>query len=869
MSKALKVFSNLFRQLRRNPIAPRRIFHEEWRLLAEGFPVVLYEALADRQGTKLFVAGSLERMLGYAPSEWMRHPDTWYKNLHPEDRPRVMRELAHLPPERPVEITYRIRHKAGAWRWVRDSVVLFEKPSGRRYLLGAMIDATRERELEQATVEHNIFLEDLLRTGPWVIYRLEGPEQRVAYVSPNVETLLGFPAVELIGQNPEKLIERVHPDDRSLFRRHFSLLRQAGGDQTRLRFRVGSREYHWLVLHGRKASEHEEVYLGYLMDVEEKVRHKHKMSMDTARQQALYDLGRIAWSVTRPERFYDKVIEVLDRILHPDYIAVLKFEDEPRGLRVVRSKSMPVGTVIGLNNTQAGYALRMNGPVVSHDLENERRFPLSKRLTEHGIKSALGVPIPGEGVPFGILGVGFKRTFEIDGSAVQFAQQVAQFMGQVLRYRKVVDDLEHKAYHDDLTDLPNRRALYRHLSSVLSDPQASGAVAFIDLIDFGGINDTWGHETGDRLLRQLAARLLHSEDDLAWAARWGGDEFVLVMRGSQPSDLLQQLLDRIGEPTQLQGQEVQLSARAGMVRFPEFGSTAETLLRRADMALALAKQRRSSIYEYEEGLHERVAARRARVEALRRAIERGDELFLHLQPVISADGKEVVAAEALLRWRDPRTGELIPPGEFVPLAERYGFASQLDAAALRIGVQIGLRWLERWGKRAPRLTVNVSPGSILDPAFTRNLEEILQASGYPPEWLGIEITERVIADVEHTHNPLARLRELGVRIALDDFGTGYSSLAYLAYLNVDILKVDRAFTRDIGRNSRTEAVIRSIFALGSDLGMNTTAEGVEEASQLDWLRKNGCEWVQGFALARPMPPEAFERWFDERAAQPQ
>lgn len=159
--------------------------------------------------------------------------------------------------------------------------------------------------------------------------------------------------------------------------------------------------------------------------------------------------------------------------------------------------------------------------------------------------------------------------------------------------------------------------------------------------------------------------------------------------------------------------------------------------------------------------------------------------------------------------------------------------------------------------------MNVSPESILHPDFTRNLERLLTAKAYPPERLTLEITERVIADIERARAPLARLRELGVRIAVDDFGTGYSSLAYLAYLAVHILKVDRAFTRDIGRNRRTEAVLRSIFALGGNLGLQITIEGVESAGQLDWLRRTGCDWVQGFFVARPMQAEAFVRWMDD------
>ncbi len=860
-------FSRLRRlgwRLRRRLPFPLKFTAREWRTLLERLPVVVYQALADEQGSTIFAAGAVEEVLGYTPLEWTARPGAWYEALHPDDRRRVMRRLRRMRADESTELVYRIRHRAGEWRWIRDTVTLFETARGRRYYLGVMTDITHERELEQATREIKVFLDELLRSGPWVLYRLEGPRQEVRYLSPNAEAVLGLAPAEVMGHTPEGLVERVHPEDRSLFRRHFALLRQVGKDQTRIRLEVRPREYRWMLMNAQRASSDPEVYLGYLMDIEEKAQNEASLRRHIERQQALYELGNYAWESARPQGFFERAIETLDRVLHPEFIAVMEYLPAEQALEVRAAKRVPVGHRFGLFESQAGYTLRMNEPVVATDLGNEERFAVPEELVRMGVASTLSVPIPGEEGPYGVLGIGYPHRRSMDEVSVRFVQSVAQLMGQVLRYRKVLGDLEHKAYYDDLTGLPNRRALYREISRVLSDPERSGIVAFLDLADFGEVNDIWGHEMGDQLLRRVGERLRAFNDRGVWSARWGGDEFVAILQGEEALQRLKSCMARLAEPIPLQGQRIQLGMRAGVVRFREHGSDTETLLRRADMALAVAKEQNRPIYVYEAGLQEQAARRRARVEALRRALLAGDEMFLFFQPIVHLREGHVTAAEALLRWRDPETGELVPPSEFIPLAERYGLGAALDRKVLELALETGVRWLELWGDAAPRLSVNASPESILEPRFFQELVALLRRFGYPADRLVLEITERVIADVERTQKPLERLRSLGLRVAVDDFGTGYSSLAYLAYLNVDVLKVDRAFIKDIGRNRRTEAVLRSIFALGDNLGLPVTAEGVERPEQLDWLRRAGCTSAQGYHVGRPMDARAFEAWWSQR-----
>lgn len=834
------------------------------QLLARRLPVIVYQALADEKGTTLYVMGAVEEVLGYTARSWLERPDGWYRALHPDDRKRVMNELAQMASGESRELTYRIRHQSGEWRWIRDTVSLFNDAAGVSYYLGVMTDITRERALERSQTEARRFFEALLHSGPWMLYHLEGERLRIRYVTPNLEDITGADQPGIVGREMAELAEYVHPDDLRLFSRHLDLVRQLGRDHCRIRLRFAPGDYRWLDLHTQRMQEDPEIYFGYALDVNEQIRNETFLRRYLEQQRELNELGSYAWETTEPHAFFDRAIEVIDKVLRPEFVAILEYVAPDGELRVSAGKRIPAGIRLSLVNTQAGYTFRREEPVVAHDLPAEDRFVIPRAVLEMGITSTLSVPIPGLEEPYGVLGIGYKNHLRIDETTIGFVQSVAQLIGQVQRQRRMLDDLEHKAYFDDLTELPNRRALYRRLSRVLSDPTQGGMVAFLDLVDFGEVNDTWGHEVGDQLLRQAAERLRGGE---GWAARWGGDEFVLVITNAEPLQTLRRTLARLAQPLSLRGRMTQLRARAGVVYFRRHGADTETLFRRADAALSAAKEKNREVFEYYPGLEREALERRSLVEALREALERREGLYLNFQPIVRVCGGELVAAEALLRWRHPQSGKLVPPAVFVPLAERYGLSAALDRRVLEMALRTGMSWLERLGEKAPAVSVNVSPESFAEIRFVGELRALLAHTGFSPQRLLLEITERVLADSERTRPVLAALRKLGVAVTVDDFGTGYSSLAYLAHLGIDGLKVDRAFIRDIGRNRRTEAVLRSIFALGDNLGVEVTAEGVEEAAQLDWLKHESCNLAQGYYLGRPMDATAFEDWLLRRTGQ--
>jgi len=851
------LMSSLYGALRRRPAFTPRAR----QLLARQLPVIVYQALADQQGSTIHVMGAIEEILGYSAGEWLERPDAWYRALHPDDRQRVMEELEQMNPGERRELVYRIRRRDGEWRWIRDTVSLFEDSGGTSYYLGVMTDITRERALERSRARTLRFFETLLHSGPWMLYHLEGENLAIRYVTPNLAEIAGLGEDEVLGRSLADLAEYVHPEDRRLFSRHLDLVRQIGRDRCRIRLRFSPGEYRWVDLHTQRMQEEPEVYLGYALDVHEQIRNEAFLRRYLEQQRHLNELGRYAWETNDPQAFAERALETLDRALRPEMAAILEYSGG--SLRLRAGRNVPAGAGLTAENELARYVLRHGEPVSACELDGEQRFPVPEELLKLGVRSVLGAPIPGQNEPYGVLLIGYAGRMRIDETTVGFARSVARLIGQVERQRLMLDDLEHKAYYDELTGLPNRRALYRRLSKVLSDPEQRGMVAFVDLVDFGEVNDTWGHEVGDQLLKQAAGRLSSGE---GWAARWGGDEFVLLFSDEEPREQLRRTLARLAQPVSLRGRATRLRGRAGVVYFRRHGADAETLLRRADAALAAAKENNLEVLEYYPDLEREALERRSLIEALREALERREGLGLHFQPIVRASDGALVAAEALLRWRHPQSGEPVSPAVFVPLAERYGLSAALDRRVLEMALQTGVSWLEGLGEEAPALSVNISPESFARAGFTSELRALLAHTGYPAGRLTLEITERVLADSERTRPVLAALRRLGVAVTVDDFGTGYSSLAYLAHLGIDGLKVDRAFIRDIGRNRRTEAVLRAILALGENLGVEVTAEGVEEEAQLEWLRREKCSLVQGYHIGRPMDAASFAGWLKKRSS---
>ena len=429
--------------------------------------------------------------------------------------------------------------------------------------------------------------------------------------------------------------------------------------------------------------------------------------------------------------------------------------------------------------------------------------------------------------------------------------------------------LRHQALHDALTDLPNRTLLYECMEDSISDARRSGeqaALLLIDLDRFKEVNDTLGHDHGDRLLVEVAQRLRDTIRRGDTLARLGGDEFAVLLTGvpnrTAAVELAGRLKDALARPFSLDGVVAVLDASIGIAFCPDHGDDVNLLVRRADVAMYDAKRSRTTIETYSEDRDPYSSGRLQLLGELRAAIDNG-ELVLHYQPKVAVGSDEVLGVEALVRWQHPTRG-LLAPGEFVPLAERTGAIGDLTRWVL----DTALAQCRAWRDAGVDITmaVNLAAPNIVDESLPELVGELLERWGVPGDRLECEISEHtVMADPHRAIGVLERLRALGVRLSLDDFGTGHSSLAYLKRLPLDEVKIDRSFVIGMSEDADDAAIVRSTIDLARHLGLGVVAEGVESAAILNDLVDLSCDVAQGFYLSRPLPADQLDGWLLARA----
>ncbi|HEY3060642.1 MAG TPA: EAL domain-containing protein [Chloroflexota bacterium] len=424
-------------------------------------------------------------------------------------------------------------------------------------------------------------------------------------------------------------------------------------------------------------------------------------------------------------------------------------------------------------------------------------------------------------------------------------------------------DLEHQALHDGLTDLPNRVLLHERLQHAIHAAERGGtscALLIMDLDRFKEVNDTFGHQLGDLLLEELGRRLGAALGESDTIARLGGDEFAMLLPHASATQALQvadRLLAVLEEAFGLGGVQLEIDASVGIAISPDHGVDADTLLRRADVAMYVAKRAGSGPVLYSSEQDQHSPARLALVGELRRAIER-NELSLFYQPKVDYLSGRVNCVEALVRWHHPRHG-LLTPDQFLPIAEQTGLIRPLARWVL----EEALRESNRWYLAGLDLSVavNLSMRNLHDPEIAETIRDLLARWGVPPIRLVIEITESsLMADAARAMDVLTRLRNMGVGISIDDFGTGYSSLAYLKRLPVDELKIDRSFVSHMAFDENDAAIVRSTIGLAHDLGLKVVAEGVEDKAAWDLLNALGCDVAQGYFVSRPIPAPELADW---------
>jgi diguanylate cyclase (GGDEF)-like protein/PAS domain S-box-containing protein len=453
--------------------------------------------------------------------------------------------------------------------------------------------------------------------------------------------------------------------------------------------------------------------------------------------------------------------------------------------------------------------------------------------------------------------------------------------GDILHYVSILTDisnikesearLEHLSRHDPLTGLANRLMLHIRLEHALDRARREGtrlALLMIDLDRFKDVNDSFGHAVGDALLKEVAERLSHKVRGTDTVSRLGGDEFtILIEELDHPEDaarLAQGVINLLSQTVTLPNDsEVNIGASIGIALFPEHGQDEQELLQQADAALYQAKAEGRGHYRFFTNDLTLAARQRIALEMrLRRAVSQ-NELVLHFQPQVDVSSGRIVGAEALVRWRDPVEG-LIPPSDFIPMAEQSGLIVAIGDWVLREACRHGKRWAD---SGLPRITlaVNVSSRQFQYGDLAGKVAGILAETGLPAERLELELTESVLMQhQQQAADILDQLRRLGVRIAIDDFGTGYSSLAYLKGFPIDILKIDKSFVNDIPRHQDDMEIAATIIAMAHTLRLQVLAEGVETQAQLDFLKGKGCDRYQGYLMSQPLPADDFAAFFLER-----
>ena len=776
---------------------------------------------ADGRGECSFVNQAWEDYTGRSAE--MERGLRWLESIHAEDRSRVAREWDEaLGLRRPLETEYRLLRGDGSYGWVQHSAVPVNDQMGRLTgYLGTCDDVTEQRAAERKALGKEQEIRMLADNVPVLIAYFDAKELRCRFANKAYARMWGWDEDSILGRTVQEVIgsegyqeiaphiERVVRGDSVTYER---TVKSANGSERVLEVNLRPQRGEM----GRTVA-------AFVL-IHDITRHRHA-------EQAMRE------SEERLRKFSEAT--QVGIVFHEDGIVT---DCNDALLRLTGYK----------------YDELVGSQIIQYVAPEHREAALDvvRKQLEHPYESQI-VAKDGSLIPVEFEG----RTLPFNGKVYRLS-----VVRDIRRRKASQARIDFMAHHDLLTGLPNRALLLDRLEFILASARRHGtqaAILFIDLDNFKTVNDSLGHAAGDALLKIIAARIPAALRGVDVVSRHGGDEFLVVLpdlEGDQgPVPVAEKLLATISEPMELEGQSISVSPSIGIALFPRDGDTPEALIKNADAAMYLAKERGRSNYQF---FNERLAEdafRALSLETRMREAIRDQAFLLHYQPQMRVDTGAITGVEALIRWPQ-KDGKWIEPNDFIPVAEQRGLIRTIGKWVLREACRQNVAW-QKAGLAPLPVAVNLSSVQFRQKDFVREVQEALEESGLEARYLAFELTESMLmSDTQEMVRTLEQLKALGVKLAIDDFGTGHSSLMHLKRFPIDKLKIDRTFVRDTPDDADDCAITAAIIDLARNMGITSIAEGVDRPEQLDFLRAKGCEEAQGYLFCRAMPPDELAAW---------